>query len=233
MNSTAIEASQTRVAGSDKTSSFKMAGMRNPCDVLKKTQRINAGLVVPVTGSGDYDDDEMTFVDIHDPESPEFKRLWLLYNTSFPEDERRSLLEHELVMDDPRFHFSAIRRKGVTVGLLAYWLLHDMFFIEHFAICPESRSAGIGGKVIEQLQYYADRKIVLDVEPKNDSTDTYRRVRFYEKHGFRYCPKPVVLPSYWFAKPIASNLMVWSSNKTNLTQRKIVEDIRKSIYSIG
>ena len=188
---------------------------------------------VSVVPSRDDDDDALAIVDVNDTESPEFQKLWLLYNTSFPKDERRSLLEHEMVQDDPRFHFAAIHYEGLTVGLLGYWHLHDMIFIEHFAISPEFRSEGIGGRTIEHLQYYADCKIVLDVEPEYESSDAHRRVRFYTKHGFRYCKKTVVLPTYWFAKPIASNLMVWSPNKAHQTQKQILDDICRCIYGVA
>lgn len=185
------------------------------------------------TGGGSEEDDGLAIIDLKDPTSPEFEKLWLLYNTTFPQDERRSRMEHELLLDDPRFHFAAIHYEGLTVGLVSYWELHDMIFIEHFAVSPEFRSEGIGGRAIEYLQYYADRKIVLDVEPEEESVDACKRVHFYEKHGFRYCRKPVVLPTYWFAKPITSNLMVWSPNKANLTHKQIIEDIRRGIYGGG
>jgi GNAT superfamily N-acetyltransferase len=185
------------------------------------------------TGEGSEEDDGLAIIDLDDPESPEFQKLWLLYNTTFPQDERRSLLEHKLLLNDPRCHFSAIHYEGLAVGLVAHWELHDMIFIEHFAVAPEFRSEGIGGRAIEHLQYYADRKIVLDVEPEEESADACKRVHFYERHGFRYCKKPVVLPTYWFAKPIASNLMVWSPNKANLTHKQIIEDIRRGIYDLA
>ncbi len=183
-----------------------------------------------LSGEGIDSDDGLAFVDVTDPKSPEFNKLWLLYNTAFPQDERRSLYEHKLVQADPRFHFAAIRYEGLTAGLLAYWELHDMMFIEHFAIEPEFRSEGIGSRVIEDLQYEADKMIVLDVEPEDESLNAVRRVHFYEKHGFRYCRKPVVLPTYWFAKPITSNLMVWAPNNSKMTQKQILDSISRSIY---
>lgn len=188
---------------------------------------------VSVSGEGIDQDDGLALVDVIDPESPEFNKLWLLYNTAFPQDERRSPYEHSLVQADPRFHFAAIRYEKLTAGFLAYWELHDLLFIEHFAIEPEFRSEGIGGRVIEYLQYEADRMIVLDVEPEDVSFDAVRRVRFYEKHGFRYCRKPVVLPTYWFAKPITSNLMVWAPNNSKLTQKQILDSISRSIYHLS
>lgn len=193
---------------------------------------MKTGLGASVSGEGNDQDDGLALVDVTDPESPEFQKLWLLYNTAFPQDERRSLFEHKLVQDDPRFHFAAIRYEGLTAGFLAYWELHDLLFIEHFAIEPEFRSEGIGSRVIEDLQYEADRMIVLDVEPEDESVNAVRRVHFYEKHGFRYCHKPVVLPTYWSAKPIASNLMVWAPNNSKLTQKQILESISRSIYNI-
>ena len=177
-------------------------------------------------------DDGLSVVDVRDPRSSEFRRLWMIYNTSFPEDERRSLLEHELLLDDPRFHFAAICDEGEAVGLVSYWELHDLLFIEHLAIAPEHRSAGYGGRALEHLQYYADRMIVLDVEPEEESPAAARRVRFYERHGFRYCRRSVELPTYWFAKPLVSHLMVWSPNNAKLTQKQIMSVIRRGIYNL-
>lgn len=178
----------------------------------------------------DHDDEGISLVDITCSESVEFKKLWLLYNTAFGQDERRSLLEHERAHNDSRFHFSAIRCDGRTAGLLAYWELNDMLFVEHFAVDPEFRSKGIGSRVIETLQYDADRMIVLDVEPEQSSTDAFRRVHFYRRHGFRYCRESVMLPIYWFAKPVLSNLMVWTPNHVKLTQKQMLACIRRGIY---
>jgi len=175
-------------------------------------------------------DEGITLVDITCSESIEFKKLWLLYNTAFVQDERRSLLEHERVHKDSRFHFSAIRYDGFTAGLLAYWELNDMLFVEHFAVDPEYRSMGIGSRVIETLQDDADRMIVLDVEPEQSSADAFRRVHFYRRHGFRYCRESVMLPIYWFAKPVQSNLMVWTPNHVKLTQKQMLACICRGIY---
>lgn len=194
---------------------------------------MKTGLGASVSGEGNDEDDGLALVDVTDPESPEFQKLWLLYNTAFPQDERRSLFEHKLIQEDQRFHFAAIRYEGLTAGFLAYWELHDLLFIEHFAIEPEFRSEGIGSRVIEDLQYEADRMIVLDVEPEDESVNAVRRVHFYEKHGFRYCRKPVVLPTYWSAKPIPSNLMVWAPNNSKLTQKQILDSISRGIYHIN
>lgn len=177
-------------------------------------------------------DDGFDIVDVRDPQSPEFQRLWMIYVISFPEDERRSRFEHEQLLDDPRFHFGAICGEGLLVGLVSYWELHDMLFVEHLAIAPEHRSEGYGGRALEHLQYYADRMIVLDVEPEDESPDAARRVRFYERHGFRYCRRSVELPTYWFAKPLVSHFMVWSPNNAKLTQKQIMRVIRRGIYNL-
>ena len=185
----------------------------------------------PATRIGDADDG-LSIVDVRDSQSPEFQQLWMIYNISFPEDERRSFFEHERLLDDPRFHFGAICDEGVPVGLVSYWELHDMLFVEHLAIAPEHRSEGYGGRALEHLQYYADRMIVLDVEPEDDSPDAARRVRFYEHHGFRYCRRSVELPTYWFAKPVVSNLMVWAPYNAKPTQNQILRMIRRGIYNL-
>ena len=177
-------------------------------------------------------DDGLDIVDVRDPFTPEFNRLWMIYTTSFPEDERRSFLEHELLLDDSRFHFGAICDEGLPVGLASYWELHDMLFVEHLAIAPEHRSAGYGGRALEHLQYYADRMIVLDVAPEDDSPDAARRVRFYERHGFRYCRRSVELPTYTLAKPAVSHLMVWAPNHAKLTQKQMMRVIRRGIYNL-
>ncbi|MGI5868930.1 MAG: GNAT family N-acetyltransferase [Kiritimatiellia bacterium] len=187
--------------------------------------------VSPPICAGD-EDEGLSIVDIRDAQTPAFRKLWMIYNLSFPEDERRSFLEHERLLDDPRFHFGAICDEGVVVGLVSHWELHDMLFIEHLAIAPEHRSAGHGGRALEHLQYYADRMIVLDVEPAEESPIAARRVRFYMRHGFRYCHRSVELPTYWFAKPAPSHLMVWAPNNVKLTQKQIMSMICRGIYNL-
>ncbi len=189
--------------------------------------------IEPEFGRDRADADTLTFVDVPGVDSPEFVRLWMLYNTAFVQDERRTLLEHRRIHDDPRFHFSAIRVGARTAGLLAFWELRDMVFVEHFAIEPEFRSQGIGSRVVGLLQDEADRMIVLDVEPEASSDDALRRANFYRRQGFRYCRESVVLPRYWKAKPVPSNLMVWTPNHARLTQKQMLACIRQAIYGMG
>lgn len=191
---------------------------------------VGDGRSLPYAIGTDDEDEGITLTDVTCSDSDEFKKLWLLYNTAFLQDERRSLMEHERVHTDSRFHFAAIRYGARTAGLLAYWELHDMLFVEHFAVDPEFRSMGIGSRVIETLQYDSDRMIVLDVDPEHVSIDARRRVRFYRRHGFRYCRESVTLPMYWFAKPVASNLMVWAPNHVKLTQKQMLACIHRGIY---
>lgn len=70
----------------------------------------------------------------------------------------------------------------------------EFALLTFFAVLPEFRSRGYGGECLRVIRERCDRKIVLEVEdPAAARTDesrdiALRRVRFYERAGFRLLP---------------------------------------------
>ena len=107
-------------------------------------------------------------------ESPlyaETERIWL---ESFPENERRDTQMHKAAVDgDERFFYNAIV-EGISadscawdydcvasdagiidgdrvIGLLSWWALGGMVYVEHFAMSPSVRGRGLGEKIFTEV----------------------------------------------------------------------------------
>ena len=107
-------------------------------------------------------------------ESPlyaETERIWL---ESFPENERRDVNMHKAAVDgDERFFYNAIVEDisadscvwdcdcvasdaGIidgdrVIGLLSWWALDGMVYVEHFAMSPSVRGRGLGEKIFTEV----------------------------------------------------------------------------------
>lgn len=107
-----------------------------------------------------------------------------LYESAFPEDERRewssllslcdacSAFELRVVCDDDR-----------RVGFITVWQWADWRYIEHFAIDASCRGKGAGADVLRAFLAEDNRPVVLEVEIPVDETSR-RRVGFYRRLGF-------------------------------------------------
>ena len=60
-----------------------------------------------------------------------------------------------------------------------------MAYIEHFAVDPDCRNGGLGGKILQKVIEDTDMRICLEVElPETEMAA--RRIGFYERNGFYY-----------------------------------------------
>jgi ribosomal protein S18 acetylase RimI-like enzyme len=123
-----------------------------------------------------------------------FAPAWALYSESFPKDERRSLAAQEKLLSDEDYRFEAICEDGGFAGLLLLWKTAEFVYVEHFAVCPQLRCRGVGGRALRLLlaQYPS---VILEIEPPAD-TLSRRRKRFYERLGLRENPYLHVQPPY-------------------------------------
>lgn len=120
-----------------------------------------------------------------------------LYETAFPEVERRPTEQWTgLMTGNKLFHAEAVCHEGAFCGLLTWWDFDSFIYIEHFAICPDLRSAGLGGRAFGHfMELHADKPIVLEVEPPTEET-ARRRIGFYQRHGMNLIPGNYRQPSY-------------------------------------
>lgn len=120
----------------------------------------------------------------------DFSNVLTLYNSSFPENERRlytgapDFMEFAGTHND-RFHILlAETEDGNFQGFITYWSFDDFVYVEHFAVVRSLRGGGTGTALLSYLAEICNKSILLEVESPVDDI-TCRRVRFYEKNGFR------------------------------------------------
>jgi len=125
----------------------------------------------------------MEFIRLTDISGPYWPQAWELYERSFPLRELRSLEQHILAMDDPRFFAEVITDKEEFIGVIFYWKWDNYRFVEHFAIDPSLRGSGSGSRVLEEFLNNDQSLVMLEIEPLCDEISE-RREQFYERSGF-------------------------------------------------
>lgn len=152
-----------------------------------------------------------------------------LYLESFPLSERRDTkLMFDLYKRDTIFTISIIEENSQYVGFLTYWSFNDFIFAEHFAISPDFRNGGFGGKVMKLFIKSVQQPIVLEVELPSTILSE-RRIGFYQRLGFRLWEDiPYQQPPYLVdGKPVPMKLMTYG----DLDLNKNLQEVRDSIYS--
>lgn len=124
-----------------------------------------------------------------------FDRCWEIYVDSFPAVERRSLEYQRETMCREEYHFDAVIDREQFVGILGWWDLPDVRYIEHLATSPSIRNGGYGAKILHSFSLESTKPIILEVEHPEDEI-TRRRIGFYERMGFVLNNQEYSHPSY-------------------------------------
>ncbi len=137
----------------------------------------------------------MTLHEIRDTNCADYAYMEKLLVASFPKEERRDMeQQRHNCRENMLFHPMLIRDGEARIGLLNYWQLGDMAYIEHFATSPDLRGRGFGQMALEEMARLSPRT-VLEVEmPDNDLAR--RRIGFYRRCGFDLCNLSYQQPPY-------------------------------------
>ena len=109
-----------------------------------------------------------------------------LYKEAFPRSERKpfSLMERR----EKAGHMEILSiEDGEFLGLAITVLHDDLVLLDYFAISPEARGQGTGGRALSLLKKrYAGRRLFLEIEFPEESASNYterlRRKEFYRRH---------------------------------------------------
>ena len=97
-----------------------------------------------------------------DKDYPYVHNIWI---SSFPDNERRpELKQHHTTDNNKLFTNCVVADSEDKVGMISFWTFNDFRYIEHFAIDPQKRNGGYGGKTIEAITAISALPIVLEVE---------------------------------------------------------------------
>ncbi len=112
-----------------------------------------------------------------------YREVWELYESSFPQIERRTFSLHAKATEDERF-FPSVYTSDASelLAICFYWDFPDFRYLEHLAVRPNIRSQGIGSQIIKELT--TDRRtVILEIEPPIDK-QSKQRLNFYERNNF-------------------------------------------------
>ncbi|WP_432708663.1 GNAT family N-acetyltransferase [Pedobacter sp.] len=154
-----------------------------------------------------------------------------LYESAFPEHERRDWASFLTLINDPRMHVDVILDAEQALGFLIWWKLNDYCFIEHFAISERVRGAGYGSEVIKHFLKESKGKVLLEVEPPG-TPDADRRITFYERLGFVIVNIDYRQPSY-VEKGLSYPMYLLQSGAESETEiAKLIPVIHSAVYFI-
>ncbi len=145
--------------------------------------------------------------------NPECSFIRSLYESAFPEDERRDFDEWMYLLENQEeFEVFAIYDENEAVGFITVWGWDSWRYVEHFAIDNSRRGGGIGANAFEQLLNMDKRPLILEVEPPTDEISK-RRISFYERQGMK------IHEDYEYIQP------AYSKDKKALPMRLMTYDV--------
>lgn len=113
-----------------------------------------------------------------------------LIQSSFPPDEQESMEDLLKMAAKPMVNFMACYNDEEFCGMIYVVESSGTLFVLYLAVPDELRSKGYGAAIITAVRERFDNKdVVLHVEQPDKTKDNYeqriRRIRFYEKLGFK------------------------------------------------
>lgn len=151
------------------------------------------------------------FYRINDVGDKYFKQFADIYKVSFPVNEQRNYAQQEKAFADARYYLLTMIEDGKVLSFVAYWDFNTYIYIEHLAVNPELRGKNIGSHMLNRFAEKAGKTILLEIDPVKDEVSE-KRLRFYQKLGYKMNPYPHFHPAYNSVYP-PHELLVLSYNK--------------------
>ncbi len=176
-------------------------------------------------------------MEFRDLEEKDYSAFLKLYNESFPENERR-LYKNTGHLDDfinrkgSKFHVFAVDDGGgYLLGFLSYWTFDGYVYVEHFAVQPEHRGKNIGGKLLAYLFETISPDVLLEVE-KPETPEAERRIRFYERCGFRLREDINYMQPPYSAGQSGMELLLMTHGDVNLHDISDLREMLTEVYNV-
>lgn len=177
----------------------------------------------------------MIYRDLEEEDYPAFLKL---YNESFPENERRLYKSAGHVANfikekGGKFHaFAADDGAGLFLGFLSYWIFDGFIYIEHFAVDPCHRGRNIGRGMLEHLFKTVGENVLLEVEKPEDEMSR-RRIRFYERCGFRLREDINYVQPPYSAEQSGMEMMLMTHGDVRLRDTRDLREMLTEVYNVN
>lgn len=118
------------------------------------------------------------------------EQVFALYEEAFPKEEKKPRRMLEELSAAGRMEIMAVVEEGVFLGLAIDLFSSGGAVLDYFAIAPENRSGGYGGRAVQMLiRRQQGRKYIFEIERPNpdaeNARDRERRKAFYLRNGLK------------------------------------------------
>lgn len=163
-----------------------------------------------------------------------FNEVYEILINSFDRDEIRDKTGQKKILKEAEYQLlGELSQSNKLLGIMAIWDFDEFRYIEHFAVCEESRNRGLGGELLQQLMDETKKPIILEVEPLEDEIKK-RRIEFYRRKGFKLNPYEYVqLPLAEGRNPVPLKIMSFPKALTSEEYEKIRDKIYNKIFGIS
>ncbi|MDO4602230.1 MAG: GNAT family N-acetyltransferase [Eubacteriales bacterium] len=118
------------------------------------------------------------------------EQVYALYETAFPKEEQKPLSCMEQWAQEGKAELLAVVEDKEFIGLVMNMFSSSAVVLDYFAIAPEKRSGGYGGKAVRELvKRFQGQKYVFEIEKQDElaanAEDRKRRKAFYLRNGLK------------------------------------------------
>lgn len=118
------------------------------------------------------------------------EHVYTLYETAFPKEEQKPLSCMEKWAEEGKAELLAVVENREFIGLVMNMFSSSAAVLDYFAIAPEKRSGGYGGKAVRELvKRFQGQKYVFEIEKQDElaenAEDRKRRKAFYLRNGLK------------------------------------------------
>lgn len=132
----------------------------------------------------------MEFLDILKEGKGYRRDVFSLYQEAFPEEEKKP---EELMLSlagQGKMELLAVTENSEFLGLMMNMLSPKTALLDYFAIAPDKRNGGYGGRAVRKmLERFRDKKYIFEIEMQDDQAenalDRKRRKAFYLRNGLK------------------------------------------------
>lgn len=132
----------------------------------------------------------MKFRNIFTDGSQYREQFYTLYETAFPEEEKKPVSLMEQLEKQGKMELLAIEENEEFIGLAINMLSEKTALLDYFAIVPEKRCGGNGSRAVRALQEkFQGKKYIFEIEIQDvtapNAKERKRRKSFYLRNGLK------------------------------------------------
>ena len=163
----------------------------------------------------------------------DFDQMYRLMEASFPQDEYRPYAGQKALFGDPSYHvYARFDNAHTLLAFLAVWDFEHFAFIEHFAVAPNCRNQGLGGRMLQELTAVLSKPLCLEAELP-DTELAKRRLEFYQRNGFCVNPYPYMQPALADTQnPIPLRILTYPSPISQWEFNRLRDALYPKVYGV-